>query len=86
MYRVKKVTASAGYTLHIEFTDGLQGTVDVSSSLFGPVFDPLKDRMLFEQVRVDEFGAVCWPNGADLAPDALYLRVLDRQPSAQTSR
>jgi len=24
------------------------------------------------QVSLDEFGAPCWPNGADLAPDALH--------------
>ncbi len=39
------------------------------------VFEPLKDESLFSQVAVDEFGAVCWPNGADLAPDALHDRL-----------
>lgn len=23
-------------------------------------------------LQIDEFGAVCWPNGADLAPDAMH--------------
>ena len=40
--------------------------------LFGPMFEPLRDSELFRQVSIDEFGAVCWPNGADLAPDGLY--------------
>lgn len=36
------------------------------------MFAPLKDPDYFSQAQVDEFGAVCWPNGTDLAPDALY--------------
>jgi uncharacterized protein DUF2442 len=81
MHRVKNVSAGQGYTLEIEFTDGVQGTVDVSQRLFGPMFEPLRDRALFQQVKVDEFGAVFWPNGADLAPDALYLKLANQQPS-----
>ena len=45
----------------------------MSDWLYGPVFEPLKDPELFAQVEVDEYGAVCWPNGADLAPDG-HLR------------
>jgi hypothetical protein len=33
---------------------------------------------LFQRVCVDEFGAVSWPNGADLAPDALYRALAER--------
>ena len=62
----------AEYRLHVEFADGTQGEVDLSDRLFGPVFEPLRSSELFEQVEIDEFGVVCWPNGADLAPDALY--------------
>ncbi len=69
---VKRVQPYGGFELEIEFTDGLRGRLDVSQRLFGPVFEPLRDYKLFEQVYVDQFGAVCWPNGADLAPDALY--------------
>lgn len=40
------------------------------------MFEPLRDPEFFFQVKVDDFGAVCWPNGADLAPDALYQKLL----------
>jgi len=78
MYRVVRVRAGDGYTLEVVFADGTSGTVDLSSRLFGTVFEPLRDPALFSQVRVDEFGAVCWPNGADLAPDALYRAVASK--------
>jgi hypothetical protein len=60
----------------VEFSDGVHGEVDLGERLFGPVFEPLKDETLFSQVTIDEFGAICWPNGADLAPDALHERLL----------
>ena len=73
MCEVVRIRALPGYRLFVEFDDGLSGTVDVSDLLWGPVFEPLKDPEFFAQVRVDEFGAPCWPNGADLAPDG-HLR------------
>jgi hypothetical protein len=60
------------YRLHVEFGDGVAGEVDLSARLFGEMFEPLKDTALFEKASIDDFGAVCWPNGADLAPDAMY--------------
>jgi hypothetical protein len=39
------------------------------------VFEPLRDEAVFRQVTIDEYGAVCWPNGPDLAPDAMYSRL-----------
>jgi Protein of unknown function (DUF2442) len=69
------VKAEVDWKLEIAFSDGTRGTVSLKDRLFGPVFEPLKDPKLFAQVTVDEFGAVCWPNGADLAPDALYAKL-----------
>ncbi len=69
---VRAARAISGFRIEVEFADGLRGQVDLSSRLFGEVFEPLRDEKLFAQVYVDEFGVVCWPNGADLAPDALY--------------
>ena len=75
MYRIIAVSPLEGYRLHVTFEDGVQGDVDLSARLFGTMFEPLKDPNLFGQVAIDEFGAVCWPNGADLAPDALYATI-----------
>jgi hypothetical protein len=82
MHSVSSVVPLSGFRLEVRFDDGMQGIADLSDRLFGPVFEPLRDVTLFNQVRVDEFGAICWPNGADLAPDALYERL--RQPAATT--
>lgn len=77
METVVEVVALEDYRLKLRFDDGVSGTVDLSDDLWGPMFEPLRDPKLFAQVFVDEFGAVCWPNGADYAPDALYKMVTD---------
>lgn len=75
MRHVVSVRPLDDYELEVTFDEGTSGVVTLQDRLFGPVFEPLRDPALFRQVFVDEFGAVCWPNGADLAPDALYARI-----------
>jgi hypothetical protein len=80
MPRVVKVTPLPEYRLHVEFDDGVAGTIDLSGELDGEVFQPLRDEAMFRQVTVDEFGAVCWPNGLDLAPDAMHSELAENPP------
>lgn len=71
-----RVEARAPHRLFVEFSDGVQGEIELTERLFGPMFEALREADLFKQVRLDEFGAPSWPNGADLAPDALYLQLI----------
>ena len=58
--------------VRLAFNDGSRKTVDLTSELWGPVFEPLKDPAYFALGRFDpELHTICWPNGADLAPEAL---------------
>ena len=82
MEKITKVKALEGYHLYLEFADGVKGEIDLSARLFGPMFEPLRDPEVFSQVGVDEFGAVFWPNGADLAPDAFYQHLLEKPQQA----
>ena len=71
--RVVEVRPLKGYKLWLRFQDGVSGTVDLSGELWGPMFEPLKDRALFAQAAIHpELETVTWPNGADLAPEFLY--------------
>lgn len=65
------------YTIHVRFSDGTEGDVDLREELYGEVFEPLKDPAVFKDFRIhSEFRTLCWANGADLAPEFLYDRVL----------
>jgi hypothetical protein len=63
------------YTVSLRFSDGVQGHIDLSDQLWGAMFEPLKDKALFSQLRVDpEVPVLVWPNGADLSPEFIYER------------
>ena len=71
--RIIEAEARGPYQLHLKFADGSQKTVNVLKLFKGPIFEPLKDPDEFTKVKLDEVcGTVVWPNGADIAPEALY--------------
>ncbi len=78
MIKVIAVEARANYTLALTFNDGLHGELCIKDRLFGVMFEPLKDMEFFSKVSVDAYGAVSWPNEADLAPDVLHDKVKQR--------
>lgn len=60
-----------GFIVSTRFDDGTEKQIDVSQWFKGPVFEPLKDRKLFKKFFI-EGGTLAWPNGVDIAPEALY--------------
>lgn len=71
------------YRLRLRFADGASGEIDLQSELWGPVFEPLRDVEAFKQFQLNrELNTICWPTGADLAPEFLYKAVQkERQPA-----
>ena len=58
------------YILNIKLNNGQAGQVDLEDQLWGPMFEPLKDKAYFTKFTVSKiFGTIEWPNGADIAPD-----------------
>jgi hypothetical protein len=75
-WRIVSVRPDEDFRLHVVFVDGTSGDVQLRTFIDSPtvndtLFEPLRDLGYFQQVRI-ELGAVVWPNGADLAPDAMY--------------
>ena len=75
-YDIVDVTLLRHGVLRLRFADGLTGDVDVLDRMYGPVFADARTPAGFASAAIDpEIGTVVWPNGADLAPDALYERI-----------
>jgi hypothetical protein len=73
---VREVKALDGFCVEVKFADGQTGRVEMNEFLHGDnicgtVFEDLRNPKIFAMAHV-ELGAVTWPNGADLAPDAMY--------------
>lgn len=80
MFKITQVEPLEGYRLWVRFVDGVEGTVDLSDLAGRGVFAEWNDRRFFEDVHVDESGALCWRGDLDLCPDSLYLRITGKTP------
>jgi hypothetical protein len=85
-WKVTRLTVLPGYRLDVTFADGTAGILDLSGESFDGVFAPLADPAVFVQARIQD-GVVVWPNGADIAPDAMHDEILARSaPTAGAGR
>lgn len=73
-WNVTTLKVLPGHRLEVSFADGLKGIVDMSKDDFRGVFAPLADESFFAQAAIRD-GVVVWPNGVDIAPDAMYDEV-----------
>ena len=76
-----------GYRVYIRFDDGVGGEVDLAAVItFEGVFAPLRALDKFAELHVaPDPGTICWPNGADIAPETLHNAVLNRPSPAQAA-
>ena len=79
---VVEVKPEPDYCLFVRFADGSMGRVQLAPQELTGVLVPLRQASFFEQVFVDH-GAVAWPGEIDLAPDAMYKKIVaDKAPSS----
>lgn len=73
LIKVKAAKYSGDYKIYCLFSNGEEKIVDLKNELYGEVFEPLKDKNIFMQFKVDDtLKTIVWPNGADIAPYSLY--------------
>lgn len=68
---VTKADYLDGYRVKLLFNNGETRIVDLSQSLNGSVFEPLRDIEFFKRFTI-KFNTIEWENGADFAPEYLY--------------
>jgi hypothetical protein len=74
--KVVEASYEHDFIIRIRFADGTEGDVDLADELHGEIFEPLKSVNVFKQFSIHpDFHTLCWPNGADIAPEFLYDRI-----------
>ena len=68
---ILKAEYLSGYCLKLYFNNGETRIADLSASLCGEIFQPLRNLEYFKSFSIP-FNTVEWPNGADFAPEYLY--------------
>ena len=68
-----------GFVIATCFNDGTEKFLDISQWFKGPVFRSLKNPGFFRKFFI-EGGTLAWPNGVDIAPEALYQAADVRSP------
>ena len=73
LYRVMWCKVIEPFVVSVRFDDGVQREIDFRPVLRGELYGALRDRTLFEQVRLDpDTWTLVWPNGADFDPATLH--------------
>ena len=74
--KITEARYEQNYTIYLRFQDGLEGFVNLEDELYGSMFESLKDIDAFQKFTIHpDFKTLCWPNGADIAPEFLYQHV-----------
>lgn len=78
VWSIVRFKVAANFKIEVTFADGTTGVADLAPRLsqgpLGDGYDPLCDGAAFARVYL-EHGALTWPGGIDLAPDAMYQRI-----------
>jgi len=77
-WSIKRFEVKPGFKIAVTFADGTSGIADLSPRLtqgpLGDGYDVLCDEKFVGRAYL-EHGALTWPGGVDLAPDAMYERI-----------
>ena len=70
----------ADYQLWVRFSDGVEGTGDLSEFVGDGVFSAWEDHREFERVRIGPSGELAWGEEIDMCPEAIYVKITGNKP------
>ena len=80
MPRPIQVKPLENYRLWVEFSDGVEGIVDLSHLAGQGVFAIWNDYREFQKVHIGSSGEIAWSEEIDICPDAIYLKITGKKP------
>src|SRR6266404_212239 len=80
MIRPVSVQALPNYRIHIRYSDGAEGEVDLSEFAGKGVFAAWNDPDFFRRVEIGPYRQIRWSDDVELCPDAVYLKLTGKTP------
>ncbi len=68
------------YRLHVKFSDGVKGEIDLSEFVGKGVFMLWNDYSQFEKVTIGSGGELVWNDQVDLDGLGIYLKLTGKKP------
>ncbi|OGW28374.1 MAG: hypothetical protein A2X59_02535 [Nitrospirae bacterium GWC2_42_7] len=76
MHRIIEIKPLENFKVWLKFSDGVEGTIDLSDIAGKGVFASFNDPKYFHAVFIDPAThTLAWPGGIDLCPDSLYTEI-----------
>ncbi len=80
MFQVVNVVPLTDFKLHLRYSDGVEGIVDLSHLAGRGVFRAWNRPGVFENVAIGSAGEIRWGDDLDICPDALYMELTGKTP------
>ena len=75
---VETVLPLSDFHLQITLTTGMVMKLDISNLIQKKEkYWRLRQERYFKKVRIDPLGAICWPEGEDIAPESLLQYMVE---------
>ena len=78
MVKVISVLPKDNYQLFVKLSNGKEGYFDISPYLEKGIFQELKDKNYFTQVKL-VFGGIAWPHSQDFSGDTIECEMQESQ-------
>ncbi|MBM4176390.1 MAG: DUF2442 domain-containing protein [Ignavibacteria bacterium] len=80
MKKIIDVKPLKNYTIHVKYSDGMEGAVDLSEFVGKGVFKIWNNYSEFEKVSIGNSGELKWGHNIDICPDSIYLKLTGKKP------
>ena len=76
MAKLVDVDTCGTVSVHLKYSDKLEGKVDLAKTIQRNGYDQLYDKSEFDKVFIDEYtNELCWPSGVRMCANALYKQL-----------
>ena len=80
MLKAIEIKPLDNYHLWIKYSDGVEGTVDLSYLVGEGVFALWNDTSEFQKAHIGSSGEIIWNDQLDLVSISLYLKISGKKP------